>query len=452
MKTLQKMIGKSPVQNQKNLFQPMLTEFIDMSHELVLLANKIDWNHFEKLFSKYYSHTGQPSMPIRFMAGCLLLKRLYNLGDETLAQAWIMNPYMQYFCGETHFKHKFPCDPSDFVHFRKRIGEEGIEHIFVHSIELHGKQVKSKMVLSDTTVQENNVTFPTDAKLAKKIIDKCKKIAVKENVEQRQSYKRVSKNLVRATYNGNHPRRRKNALKAQRKLKTIAGRVVRELNKKLPEDILPNYEPELLIYQNVLKQKRQDKNKIYSIHKPFTSCIAKGKAHKQYEFGNKVGIVVNPKNMVVLAVQSYQGNPHDSNTIEPLLDQMRQNLNYQPEEVIYDRGGRGKSQINGAMISTPKPPLKNDSRYERIKKRKKFRRRAGIEPVIGHLKKGFRMEQNYLNGLNSPKINAMLAATGWNMKKLMKKLKHELLRLYFYFNFFFKVLIDQSKLNPNFSC
>jgi IS5 family transposase len=426
------MIGKSPVQNQRDLFNPLLTDFIDMSHELVLLAKKIDWSYFEKEFSKFYSHTGQPSMPIRFMVGSLLLKRLYNLGDETLAQAWVMNPYMQYFCGESHFRHKFPCDPSDFVHFRKRIGEEGIEKIFIHSVELHGSKAKSKMVLSDTTVQENNVTFPTDAKLAKKIIDKASKIASKEGVKQRQSYKKVSKNLVRATYNGKHPRRRKNANKAQRKLKTIAGRVVRELLRKLPEEILKKYEEELMLYQRIINQNKQDKNKIYSTHKPYTACIAKGKAHKKYEFGNKIGIMVNPKSLVILAVQSYPGNPHDSRTIEPLLDQMQNKLNYQPDEVIYDRGGRGRANINGVTISTPKPPLKRDSRYAKIKKRKKFRRRAGIEPVIGHLKSDFRMGQNYLNGANSPKINAMLAATGWNLKKLMKKLKQELLWLYFF--------------------
>ena len=443
-------MGKSPIQNQKEIFRPMLTEFIDMTHELVLLANKIDWKYFEKSFSKFYSNTGHPSMPIRFMVGSLLLKRLYNLGDETLAQAWVMNPYMQYFCGESHFQHKFPCDPSDFVHFRKRIGEEGIESIFTHSVDLHGSQVKSKMVLSDTTVQENNVTFPTDAKLAKKIIDKAHQIATKENIVQRQSYKRVSKNLVRTTYNRNHPKRKKNAIKAQKKIKTIAGRVVRELLKKLPEEVLQKYESELLLYQQVLNQKRTDKNKIYSLHKPFTACIAKGKAHKQYEFGNKVGIMVNPKNMIILAVQSYEGNPHDSKTIEPLLEQMKTNLNYQPEEVIYDRGGRGRTNINGVTISTPKPPLKRDSRYQRIKKRKKFRRRAAIEPVIGHLKKDFRMQQNYLIDSKSPKINAMLAATGWNLKKLMKKLKRELLWLYFYFRKNLKILQNQNQFVLNF--
>ncbi|NAW50118.1 hypothetical protein GNY06_01510 [Elizabethkingia argentiflava] len=122
-KNLANMLGKSGNQNQEELFRPLLREFIDMSHELVALSDKIDWRYFENEFSVYYSHTGKPSMPIRFMVGCFLLKRLYNLGEETLVGAWKMNPYMQYFCGLSHFEHRFPCDPSDFVHFRKRIGE-----------------------------------------------------------------------------------------------------------------------------------------------------------------------------------------------------------------------------------------------------------------------------------------------------------------------------------------
>lgn len=136
--------------------------------------------------------------------------------------------------------------------------------------------------------------------------------------------------------------------------------------------------------------------------------------------------MVNPNNLVILSVESFQGNPHDSNTIEPLLEQMQENLNYTPQQVVYDRGGRGKSKIKGVKIVTPSKPLKSDTPTQRRAKRKKFRRRAAIEPVIGHLKTDFRMEQNYLHGENSPKINAMLAATGWNMKKMMEKLQKKI--------------------------
>lgn len=182
-------------------------------------------------------------MPIRFMVGCLLLKRLNNLGDETLAEAWKSNSYMQYFCGEAFFQHKFPCDPSDFVHFRKRIGEKGMEKIFFHSVQLHKPKTKDlKSVLSDTTVQGNNTTFPTDAKLRKKVIDKCNQIAKQENLPQRQTYVRGSKNLVRQFYNGKHPKRAKKAKASKKKLQTISLRLIRELRKNFNDEQLENYD------------------------------------------------------------------------------------------------------------------------------------------------------------------------------------------------------------------
>lgn len=438
------MIGKTANQNQRNLFQPLLSDFINLHHELVLLCNKIDWSYFEKEFASLYSHTGQRAMPIRLMVGSLLLKRIYNLGDETLCDAWIRDPYMQYFCGMAHFEHKFPCDPSDFVHFRHRIGEKGIEKIFAYSVKLFGKQAKEKQVLSDTTVGENNTTFPTDAKLAKRIIDKCIAIAKKEKTKQRQTYVRTSKQLVRDTYNRKHPKRRKKAIKADRKLKTIAGRLIRELQRELPKDKLALYQEKLSFYKQVIEQKRSDKNKIYSINKPFTACIAKGKAHKQYEFGNKIGLITTSKHLIITAIKSFTGNPHDSKTIEPLLEQMQQNIHYNPKELIYDRGGKGQKQIRQTKIATPDyRPLKRDTEYQKRVKRKKFRRRAAIEPVIGHLKTDFRMGQNYLHGNNSSQINAFLAATGWNLKKMMKKLKNEIEKNCFHF--IFKLFIP--KLN-----
>ena len=443
------MIGKSPDQEQRDMFSPLLCDFIDMGHELVLLANRIDWAYFEKEFKQYYSKVGHPSMPVRLMVGSLMLKRVYDLGDETLCEAWSMNPYMQYFCGEAHFKHRFPCDPSDFVHFRKRIGEQGVEKIFAYSVKLHGKAARDKMVLSDTTVQENHTTFPTDAKLAKKIIDKCNAVAGKGGIEQRQTYVRISEQLLRNTYNGKHPKRRKKAKSSGRKLNTIAGRLLRELQRKLSEEALSTHQKDFNLYKRVLTQKRTDKDKVYSLHKPFTCCIAKGKAHKQYEFGNKVGLIATGKELIITAIKSFKGNPHDSKTIGPLLDQMQSNLGHTPKELVYDRGGKGQKQIGHTIISTPdNRPLKRDTPYQKRKKRKKFRRRAAIEPVIGHLKTDFRMGQNYLHGKQSPQINAFLAATGWNLKKMMKKLKEELKKSLWHFIERIFLLINKRQI-PN---
>jgi len=416
------MIGKSADQKQRNLFNPLLTDFINMGHELVLLANKIEWKYFEKEFSGFYSITGQPAIPIRMMVGCLLLKQMYNLGDETLAQSWVRDPYMQYFCGEAHFQHKFPFDPSDFVHFRKRIGLEGVEKIFKHTVTLHGEKATSKMVLSDTTVQENFVTYPTDAKQYKRVIDDVNRISEKEGYTQRQRYTRISKQLLRDTYNGNHPRRKKKARKAIRSLCTIGSRVVRELERNMDELKRSQYSQKLDLYSRILSQKRNDKDKIYSLHKPYTACIAKGKAAKQYEYGNKVGLMTNSETLTILAIKSYEGNPHDSKTIEPLLEQMKANEIRMPQEVVYDRGGKGEKEICGVKISTPGKPKRYDTSYEKRCKREKFRRRAAIEPVIGHLKSQFRMGQNYLSGKQSPQMNAFLSAAAWNLKKLMEQL------------------------------
>lgn len=439
------MIGKSPRKDQRDLFRPMLEDFIDMNHELVLLANKIDWSYFEKELGVYYSANGAPSVPIRMMVGCMLLKHLYNLGDERLPEYWVRDVYFQYFCGCVFFEHRFPFDPSDFVHFRNRIAEEGMEKIFAYSVKIHGKEVekKSKLVLSDTTVQQNNTTFPTDAKLCKKVIDKCNKIAEKEGIEQRRRYTRESKQLLRDTYNSTHPKRVKKAKKAKKRLKTIAGGQIRELERKMDEEQKRRYEKELELYKRAVNQRKEDKDKIYSLHKPFTHCISKGKPHRPYEFGNKVGLITTGKKgkKIITAIRAFTGNPFDGHTIDPLLEQMEGNNLKLPQELVYDRGGRGKKEIRGVKIITPGKPKASDTAYQKQRKRRKFRARSGIEPIIGHLKKDFRMEQNYLMGEAGIQINAFLAASAWNLKKMMEKLKEE------FFCFIFRLLFRQNFYN-----
>jgi len=436
------MIGKLPLKSQRDMFRPLLEDFIDMGHELVLLGNKIDWSYFEKEFASYYSDQGAPSVPIRLMVGCLLLKHMYNLGDERLPEVWVRDVYFQHFCGGIFFEHKFPFDPSDFVHFRNRVGEDGIGKIFAYSVKLHGKEVskRSKFVLSDTTVQENNTTFPTDAKLSRKVIDKCNKIAEKEGIKQRQRYTRESKQLLRDTYNGKHPKREKQARKAKKRLKTIANIQLRELERRMSEEQKKRYAKDFELYNRVVNQQKNDKDKAYSLHKPFTRCIAKGKPHKQYEFGNKVGLVTTGKKgkKIITAIKAFLENPFDGHTIEPLLDQMNNNELKLPDELVYDRGGKGRVKINGVKIITPNKPKARDTAYQKQQKRKKFRARAGIEPIIGHLKTDFRMAQNYLLGEKGIQINAFMAATAWNLKKMMEKLKEEFLC------FIFKILFRQN--------
>jgi IS5 family transposase len=253
------------------------------------------------------------------------------------------------------------------------------------------------------------------------VIDHCNRIARAENVDQRQSYVRVSKQLLRDSYFGHHPRRRTKARRARKKLRTIAGRLLRELERNLSGEQLTAYKQPMELYWKVITQQRSDADKVYSLHKPFTACIAKGKAHKKYEFGNKVGLLTHPTRRVILAIKSFEGNPHDSKTIKPLLEQIQLDQRLLPREVIYDRGGRGIKEALGVKITTPTKAKSSDCAAKKRRMRRRFRRRAGIEPLIGHLKTDHRLGQNYLHGEESPQINAYLAAAGWNLKKWMEQ-------------------------------
>jgi len=262
------MKGSSPDRNQKSFLYQGLQEILNPEEPLYQLAEKIPWEEIEKGLSSYYKDYGRPSKPVRLMVSLLILKQMYNLGDETVVERWVQNPYWQYFSGEKEFQWKFPIEPSDLVHFRKRIGEEGVKTILEISIALHGKSALEREVVVDSTVQEKNITFPTDVKLHKKIIEQCRKIAGKEGIAQRQSYTRVVKKLIMAQRFRNHPKNKKKAYASARKLKTIAGRLVRELERELSEEQKQKYEEKIGIFNKILLQKKEDKEKIYSIHEP----------------------------------------------------------------------------------------------------------------------------------------------------------------------------------------
>ncbi len=389
------MLGKIKPNFQQNLFQTRLTDLINLEHPLVKLAGELDWSKMEFEFQNLYSEQGRPSIPIRKIAGLLLLKEMFKESDESVVERWIENPYWQYFTGEYFFQNKQPFDPSEFVHFRKRLKEKGLEFILSQTVALHPEAKNEKEVQIDTTVQEKNITFPTDAKLAKKVIDNCTKIAEKEGVKQRQTYKRVAKQHLRDAYFGHHPKRKKKAIMARKKLRTIGKRVVRELERKLPEEILKQYETEFSNYKKVLTQERNSKEKIYSLHEPQTACIAKGKAHKAYEFGTKVAVTRGRKTGVITSIKRFSGNPHDSKTLEESLAQsqrVREQIGgTRPTIASTDRGFRGVTQVENTQIVIPKN-TKEKSRYKQDVARKRFRARAAIEPTISHLKRNHALD------------------------------------------------------------
>ena len=411
------------------MFLANLMEFIDPRHRLCLLAEAIDWDGFEAGFAPLYSSVGCPAKPVRLMAGLLILKQVYNLADETVMEEWVSNPYFQYFCGETVFQWKFPCDPSDLVHFRHRIGEVGVEKILAQSISIHGEEVLEEAVSIDTTVQEKNITFPTDTKLAVKIIKKCRKIAKAEGIELRQSYKFVVKKLLLIA-NSKSPKMAKERRRAKRQIKTIAGRLARELRRKMSAEGVAKHGANISVFERVLAQKKDDRDKIYSLHALEVACIAKGKAHKKYEFGSKVSLSTTQKSNVIVAAVNFKGNPNDNKTLEKTLDQQERLTGVRAKNAFVDRGYKSR-EIGGTQVIAPGNG-KGKTKYEKSKLRKCFRRRAAIEPLIGHSKSDCGIDRNYLKGETGDRINAMLAATASNFKNWMRNaLEH----LIFVFNF-----------------
>lgn len=414
------MKGKTLNNSQTSLFTT-LDEILNPQEPLYKLSHQFPWENLEKEFAPLYSQEGRPSKPVRLMVSLLLLKQMYNLGDETVVASWVHNPYWQYFSGFNTFQWIFPIEPTDLVHFRNRIGEKGLEKIFQISIDLHGKKSLEKEVVIDTTVQEKNITYPTDVKLHKKIIDKCIKIAEQESIKLRQSYKRISKQLV-IDQRGNRSRKGKaKAKKSAKKLKTIAGRLTRELERKLTEELLKKHKSELELYSKVLSQGKGDKNKIYSLHEPEVYCMSKGKPHKRFEFGSKVSIVLTKKYGIAVGALNFKKNIYDGHTLPDVLEQTKKLTGKEPKAAIVDRGYRGKKRIGETEIIYPNRPKKNATPYEKSKARKRFRRRAAIEPIIGHLKQDFRLSRNYLKGTFGDTANVLLAATAYNLTKWMRE-------------------------------
>ncbi len=343
------------------------------------------------------------------------------MSDENLVEQWSENVYYQYFGGEQFYRPTVPCSSTELVEFRKRIGAEGMTLILKESIELNRDDEDEnfgKTISIDTTVQEKNITYPTDDKLYKKIIIKCVSIAQKEGIVLTQTYgKELKKLSIQQRFKKNGF---KIARKANKRVKTIAGRIVRDLERKLVPAALSLHSTSIELYKKVLAQQRSDRSKIYSLHEPDVKCYAKGKEHKKFEFGSKVSIAICQTTGILIEALNFTETLHDSKTIPAVLNQVTELINDSPEEVFADRGYVGKTTYGETKIYTP---ITNPSIT--TERRKKHSKRAAIEPIIGHLKTGHRLNRNYLKGIAGDCINVLPAAAAMNFKRVMNLWKKE---------------------------
>lgn len=366
--------------------------------------------------------------------GLHFLKAMFSESDESVVLKWVENPYWQYFCGEVSFQYELPIDPTTMNKWRKKIKAEGFEDIFKSVIETAIKTGTIKRehfekVNVDTTVQEKAVTFPTDAKLYHKMREKLVKEAKGLGIILRRTYKKASKGSLIMQGRYRHARQMKRSAREIRALRVMMGRVKRDLDRKTKGmERSQKLQGLLDLSERLYRQKRDDKNKIYSLHCPEVECIAKGKAHKKYEFGCKVGFVTSSKGNFILGAKAFHGNPYDGHTLKENLDQLKSFLPTDAKliDAFVDRGYKGHG-VTGVNVHMDQIKKKTETKSFR----KWLRRRAAIEPLIGHMKNDGGPKRNHLLGKQGDQINALLMGIGFNMRKILKSFLLEVFELFF---------------------
>jgi len=407
-------------QPQRELFQIDLEQLIDLSHPLVRLGLAMDWSSFEQtLGSTYHPSQGAPGISTRLMVALHYLKYQLDLSDEDVVAAWVENPYWQHFSGMKYFQHQMPIDPSSMTRWRKRLGAAGAEQMLRATIEAGMamrviRPSELKRINVDTTVQTKAIRFPTDARLYQRMRERLVKAARAEGLLIKQSYEHVGRRLLMQSSRYAHARQMRRARACTRKLKTQLGRVTREIERQveIPSDTLAKL---LQTAHRIYMQQRHDNNKIYSVHEPEVECIAKGKAGKQYEFGNKVSVAVSSRGGWFVGAKSFTGNPYDGHTLNEQMNQVKSLIGDRVSEAHVDMGYRGHNYDGTITVHVDK------RRRGRTRPAlwRWMKRRAAIEPSIGHLKSEHRLERNRLKGAGGDTMNAILAAAAMNFHKLL---------------------------------
>jgi transposase, IS5 family len=410
---------------QEDLFRARLEKLVDPRHPLVRLAGLIDWARFEAEFGVLYVDGGRPGLPTRLMVGLHLLKHLDGLSDEAVCARYLDSPYVQLFCGETHFQHALPLDRSSMTRWRQRIGPERLEVLLAESVAAaqRGGAIEERhlrRVTIDTTVQPKAVTHPTDSKLLQRGIEILVRLARRHGIRLRQSYLRVARKARREAARLIHAGRRRQAERQVRQLRTWLGRLFRDIGRKAAGKaaVQTALAGPLGLIARLLRQRREDRgrDKLYSLQAPEVECIGKGKAQARYEFGCKVSIATTnaaaPGGQFVLGARALPGNPYDGHTLAAQIAQTERITGLEVERAYVDRGYRGhdadKSRV---FISGQKRGITPTIRRER-------RRRSAIEPVIGHMKSDGHLGRNFLHKTEGDAANVILAGAGHNLRLL----------------------------------
>lgn len=418
----------TPSRSETDMFRNRLENMIDMRHELVRLAGLIDWKRFDDAFGSLYAEKGRPGLPTRLMVGLHLLKHARGISDDQVCAQWVENAYFQFFCGETYFQTRLPLDRTSMSVWRSRIGADKLEALLAETLAAatRAKAVEpSQMqrITVDTTAQTKAVAHPTDSHLLLRSIEWLNKLARKHGVDLRQSYLRLATRARREVARLIHGRGHKQAMRHLRKMRTWAGRLVRDIERKIiaRPDLQLACGPRLDRVKAFLAQKPDDKHKIYALHAPEVECIAKGKARTRYEFGVKTSIAVTNARadggQFIVGIQAVPGLPYDGHTLKYQIAQVERLTGSKVTRAYVDKGYRGHG------LTSPDIHVTQSKAKRTPTIRRELRRRSAIEPVIGHTKSDGLLERNHLIGAHGDAINAILVGAGHNIRLLLAWLR-----------------------------
>ena len=412
-----------------DLFRSRLDQIINMDHELVRLAQKLDWEWIDEQLADRFSEKGRPGTETRFMVGLLILKHIFHLSDEGVCERWVYDPYFQYFTGEEFFQHAFPHERSGLTHWRGRIGDR-LDMLLQESLRLaHDtgalKRDDLARITVDTTVQPKNITHPTDAKLMLKAIEQLGTLARRHGVVLRQSYRRLAKRAALMAGRYTHAHQFKRARRELKFLRTRLGRLIRDIVRKTRSDerLRDVFDGPLRKAMQIRGQHHNQRGKkLYSWHAPETECIGKGKAHKPYEFGCKVSITTTNRRSAggqfVLHAKALPGNPYDGHTLAEVIEETEALTGRAIERAYVDKGFRGHSVPNPRRVF-----ISGQKRGVHGIIKRELRRRSAIEAVIGHMKTDGHLGRNFLKGYRGDHANALLTAVGHNFRLILAWLR-----------------------------
>ena len=440
----------------EDLFRSKLRNIINLQHELVQLGELLDWARLEAHLAPYYKEEGRPGLPIRLLVGLHLLKHIEGLSDEAVCARWERDPYMQYFCGEEYFQHAFPLERSGMTHFRNRVGEQALETLLQETLAAAYRagalSVRAtEAVAVDTTVQEKAIAHPTEHGLMLAAIEHVGRQAKKAGLRWRQSYVRVARHAAMKTGRYLHAKQKRRARRQLKYLRVRLRRLIRDVRRKmervptLSERTVKRLASALDRAWHIAHQQRGDKGYLYSWHASEVECISKGKARAPYEFGCKVSIATNlhaaKGGHFILQARALHGNPYDGHTLKAALDDVRDMVGRSPLRAAVDQGYKGHRLTGHPHTAVY---ITGQKRGVTDKIKRWLKRRAVVEPVIGHAKNDGLLGRNWLKGRAGDRCNTLLAAAGFNLRQLLRFLK----RVPYFLRAFFSALLAAFDLLP----